>query len=242
MKQWEQIVRDRYILRRIPDQQGKPMYTEERLFSYLQQFEQDFARSAATIIDASEGGAAKRGTRVMPLTEVVKRYCSVSLPETFEPEAKSDFSRLEEAAECLRKRRDEAREIEAVAAETLPLLQQIHDHIEDQALVNRLIAQIDALRGRMNEFGRCYELVVQLTQKTELQRFQADRRMASPKLSGTEKQRRQVARDIDNCRGVLEAAAAFQGLKDEAVVQLRSTFPQATTGADDASSPMKEAA
>jgi len=60
---WEQIARDRYILRRIPDQQGKPMYTEERLFLYLQQFERDFARSAARIIDATEGGALKRGRR-----------------------------------------------------------------------------------------------------------------------------------------------------------------------------------
>src|SRR6185437_11105271 len=55
----------RFILRRIPDCQGKPMYTEERLFTYLQQFERDFARSKARIIDATEGGAAKRGTTVM---------------------------------------------------------------------------------------------------------------------------------------------------------------------------------
>ena len=39
MKQWDQIVRERFILRRVPDYQGRPMYTEERLFSYLQQFE-----------------------------------------------------------------------------------------------------------------------------------------------------------------------------------------------------------
>src|SRR5205085_7846355 len=32
MKQWEFIARDRPILRRIPDFEGKPMYTEERLF------------------------------------------------------------------------------------------------------------------------------------------------------------------------------------------------------------------
>ncbi|HZK81749.1 MAG TPA: 6-hydroxymethylpterin diphosphokinase MptE-like protein, partial [Humisphaera sp.] len=33
MKQWEQIVRERFILRRIPDQEGRPMYTEERMFT-----------------------------------------------------------------------------------------------------------------------------------------------------------------------------------------------------------------
>jgi hypothetical protein len=244
MKQWEQIVRDRFILRRIPDQQGKPMYTEERLFSYLQQFEQDFARSTATVIDASEGGAAKRGTNVMPLAEAIDRYCDrTAAPTSPLSLAGQDLTGLEEAAECLSKRREEASEIEAIAAQTLPLLQQIHDHIEDQPLVNRVIAQIDALRGRMNQLGPCYELVVQLTQKTELQRFKADRKMASSKLSGVEKQRRQIARDIDNCRGVMEAAAAFQLLMDEVVDRLRAMSPESfMSTADDAPPPMKEAA
>jgi hypothetical protein len=246
MKQWEQIVRDRYILRRIPDQQGKPMYTEERLFSYLQQFEQDFARSAAAVIDASEGGAAKRGTRVMPLADVIERYCAGRLPEALPSHQGQDLSRLGEAIACLRRRRQEAGEIESVAAQTLPLLQRIHDQIEDQPRVNRLIAQIDTLRARMNSLGACYELVVQLTQKTELQRFQADRRMASSKLNGADKQRRQIARDIENCRGVMEAAAAFQILMDEAVERLRLTFPQAGPGVTAdvllPVTPMKEAA
>jgi len=76
MKQWEQIVRDRKILRRIPDIHGNPMYTEERLFTYLQHFERDFATSDRTIIDATEGGAMKRGTRVMKLAEVIAQYCT----------------------------------------------------------------------------------------------------------------------------------------------------------------------
>jgi hypothetical protein len=158
--------------------------------------------------------------------------------------AGQDRSRLQEAARCLRRRAEEANEIEAIAAQTLPLLQQIHDHIEDQPLVNRTIAQIDLLRARMNDLGPCYELVVQLTQKTELQRFQADRRMASSKLSGADKQRRQVGRDIDNCRGVIEAAAAFQALMDEAVKRLKSMVFDSRPPADagDIPPPMKEAA
>jgi hypothetical protein len=220
MKQWEQIVRDRFILRRIPDQQGRPMYTEERLFSYLQQFERDFAQSPARVIDASEGGAAKRGATVMTLADVIARHCGAPLPEAPSDAPTTDFSRFAEAAECLRRRQAEAGRIGEVAADTLPLLQRVHDDIEDQALVNRLIGQIDALRARMNDLGATYELVVQLTQQTELQRFQADRRIASSKISGTEKQRRQVARDIDNCRGVIEAAEAFRSLMDEAIAQL----------------------
>ena len=75
MKQWEQIVRDRPILRQIPDYQGRPMYTEERLFTYLLQFERDFGKCKSKIIDATEGGALKRGTTVMTLSEAIGRFC-----------------------------------------------------------------------------------------------------------------------------------------------------------------------
>ena len=81
MKQWEQIVRDRPILRRIPDYLGRPMYTEERLFTYLHQFERDFAKSRSRIIDATEGGALKRGSTVMPLAEAIEQFCTQPLPQ-----------------------------------------------------------------------------------------------------------------------------------------------------------------
>src|SRR5213079_2546333 len=76
MKQWEQIVRDRHILRRVPDHQGRPMYTEERLFTYLQQFERDFAHSSRRIIDATEGGALKRGAESMTLARALEQFCT----------------------------------------------------------------------------------------------------------------------------------------------------------------------
>src|SRR5206468_3433675 len=79
MKQWEQIVRDRAILRKIPDHQGRPMYTEERLFTYLQQFERDFLRSSRKIIDATEGGALKRGATTMTFAHAIAEYCDSPL-------------------------------------------------------------------------------------------------------------------------------------------------------------------
>ena len=84
MKQWEQIVRERPLMRKIPDYQGRPMYTEERLFTYLQQFERDFGKSTARIIDATEGGAAKRGAVAMTLAEAIGEFCSKSLAENCE--------------------------------------------------------------------------------------------------------------------------------------------------------------
>ncbi|MCL2647048.1 MAG: DUF115 domain-containing protein [Phycisphaerales bacterium] len=80
-KEWERIARSRTVLRKIPDIQGHPMYTEEQFFVYLQQFERDFAAARAAgrnIIDATEGGACKEHVTVMPLREAIDRYCKHS--------------------------------------------------------------------------------------------------------------------------------------------------------------------
>ena len=218
MKQWDQIVRERFILRRIPDQEGRPMYTEERLFTYLQQFERDFLQTRTRIIDATEGGAAKRGTTVMKLAAAAEEFCKNPIRAVVsEDHPGLDWSKLRESADCLSRRRAKAREIERISKATLPLLEEIRDHLDDQARVNRAIGSIDVLRSRMNELGQTYDLVTQFCQPVELKRFEADRKIAAAKADPTDKQRLQVSRDIENVRGVMEAAAEFQRLMDEVI-------------------------
>jgi hypothetical protein len=111
----------------------------------------------------------------------------------------------------------EAAEIEQISRDTLPLLEEVCDHVTDQQRVNHAIAKIDALRSRIDKLGPCYQLVTQLTQRTELARFKADRAIAAARVDGIERQRRQVQRDIDNVRSVLEAAQEFQNLMTNAI-------------------------
>ncbi len=217
MKNWEQIVRERPIMRKIPDVNGLPMFTEERLFTYLQQFERDFLRSDRKIIDASEGGAAKRGTVVMKLADAIEQYCSGPLPVMEQDHPGLQWDRTDACILSLLQRKTEGAEIERISRETLPLLEEIRDNVEDQGRVNRLIARIDQLRGEMNAFGRTYDLATQLTQSTEMQRFKADRKIKAAKVSAEERQRQQVGRDIDNVRGVADAAKEFQRLMDEVI-------------------------
>ena len=203
------------------------MYTEERLFTYLQQFERDFARSKARIIDATEGGAAKRGATPMKLADVLDRYCREPLGlDAFAPHPGMRWDRVAGCLASLENRLAEAKEIERISRETLPLLAEIRDHVDDQARVNRTIVRIDALRSRMNDLGGCYDLITQLTQPTELERFESDRRISASKLDGAEKQRRQVGRDIANVTGVAEAAAQFQGLMREVIDRVAAQAPR----------------
>jgi hypothetical protein len=235
MKQWEQIVRDRHILRQVPDHQGRPTYTEERLFTYLQHFERDFAKATARIIDATEGGVLKRGALPMKLADVLREYCSASLKQAPPEYPGLLWDRIGECVGSLRKRDEEAAEIESIATQTLPLLISIQENVEDQPQVNRLIARIDALRARVASLSVCYGLIMQLTQSTELNRFKADRQISADNTQGIDLQRRQVSRDIENVRAVIAAAAEFRRIVQQAMDQI-----QQLAGTEDAA--LREAA
>jgi hypothetical protein len=230
MKQWEQIVRDRGILRQVPDHQGRPMYTEERLFTYLQHFERDFARTKTRIIDATEGGVLKRGAASMRLCDAIAEYCIHPLAPSWLSHPGLRWGVLSECGPSLRNRRDEAGQIEQISLETLPLLEEVRDHLDDQPRVNRAIAKIDVLRAQIAQLGMCYGLIMQLTQDSELDRFRADSKISSSKLEGAERQRQQVQRDIANVRSVIDAAQRFQQLMDETIArveQFRATHREA---------------
>jgi hypothetical protein len=236
MKQWEHIARERPILRRIPDWQGRPIYTEERLFTYLQQFERDFAASGRRIIDASEGGAAKRGAEPMTLAEALARYCADPLAPCsagFEPGSaaggKPDPRRetAPDVLRCLEQRLREAAQIADIGRRTLPLLEEVRDHLDETMRVNRAIARIDLLRQEMFALNHTYELATQLSQTSELARFQRDFAISTSGAEGTEKQRRQVERDMENVKAVIAAAGELEKLLEEVKGELlaRASLP-----------------
>jgi hypothetical protein len=210
MKQWEQIARERPILRQVPDHRGRPMYTEQRLFTYLQQFERDFANSKARIIDATEGGASKRGATCTTLRGVLDIFCRKPLHGRVPPHPGLSTMHLAATRIAITRRIDDARAIASIANRVAPLLEEIHDHLDDQPRVNRAIARIDPLREAMNNLGRSYDLIMYLTQKTELERFKADMAIDGSGATSSDLQRRQAQRDLDNVRSVANAAAAFE--------------------------------
>ncbi len=235
-KQWEQIARDRNILSRIPDIHGRPMYTEQRLLAYLRQFERDFAQSPARIIDATEGGARKAGTEVMSLAEALASFCQQPLRSPAAGHPGLSMQRIDAAMRSIEARRSEAEAIAEISRQTLPLLEAIIEQQADQAKVNRTIAQLDALRARMNDLGATYELITQLTLESEMNRFRADLAIGAADIDEIERQRRQTLRDIENVRAIQSAAEQFAVLMDEAMTRL-AEFPDRTnrTGASHAS-------
>ena len=74
MLEWQRIKRMGPSLRHATDQLGRPVYTDEQMNGYLQQFLRDFLGDSArglTTIDATEGGVRKDHTTPRPLASVI---------------------------------------------------------------------------------------------------------------------------------------------------------------------------
>lgn len=181
MKEWERIARHRHILRKVRDPAGREIYTDEQMFTYLQQFERDFALSGATVIDATEGGALKAGTTVMSLAEAAERFCRAPIDAArfgYLGRPWYDRSKLAPARAELVQRREELRTFQSLCEETRDVLSEMEKLVDQPAEFNRRVVRVDELRTLVQHHAVIFRMVRDVSQLGELQRFAADRRLA----------------------------------------------------------------
>ena len=63
-------------------------------------------------------------------------------------------------------------------------------------------------------------MLIQITQTTEMERFRRDRAIAASRAKGTDRQRRQVLRDIENVKAIEAAAGEFRALMDRVIGEM----------------------
>ncbi|MCG3131473.1 MAG: hypothetical protein FLDDKLPJ_02266 [Phycisphaerae bacterium] len=240
-KEWERIARNGDILRRVPGQDGVELYTDELLFTYLEQFEKDISQTRTTVINATEGGAAIRGTSAMALSDVIERHCREAIPpERFAYRAQwrwRDPSRLPAAQRELDRRLAEFNDVEAVCDELLSLLKELEGLVGEPAKFNRRLARVDELRLRIHRATRPYEIVNSATQFAEFRRYSADRRLNADEAEGSERARRQIARDVEFISGVREGVDEVREMLEAArrrVVSEIEAEPEAERGVEPA--------
>lgn len=214
-KEWERIVRHRPILRRAVDVNGLPIYTDEQMFTYLEQFERDFSASRAQVIDATEGGVRKTGTTVMGLAEVIERYCRREISDaatSWRGEWRYDVERVRAGRVAIERRRSEVASFRKLCEETRDVLGRLETVVSDPPAFNRLIVRVDELRTAVRSHDEVFGLVSEVTQLAELQKFWADRRLAAEGLEGREKSVRQLARDVRFVDALLDGCAAVDAM------------------------------
>jgi len=213
MKEWERIARHRRLLMKVRDIHGHDIYTDEQLFTYLQQFEGDFAALPGRVIDATEGGVRKAHTQVMPLAEVIERHATRDIPpERFAYLRQTrwwDPSRLGPARDALDRRIDSLREVTDICRRMLEVLRELQGLIDEPHRFNRRLAEVDRLRREVRARADMYRLVSSVAQQAELQRFSADRRLALADVDSRDRARRQLDRDIRFVDAMLEGAGVL---------------------------------
>ena len=223
MMEWQRIVRNRQMLRKVHGQTRKEIYSNAQMFTYLQQFERDIADTDARVINATEGGARIAGTDEMSLAEAVQHYGRSADSSPVEPARPlpDAAQRLTQGAKCLDKRLDELDQMDEICQKVLKPLRQMTDALDDPSRFNRLHAKMDRWRVKIDSLSRIYQLVADATQLAELKRLQMDMAQQRKDLDEIATRRDQLARDIQYVTILQEGVEFLREAMREAAGKLR---------------------
>jgi hypothetical protein len=219
MKQWERIVRARHVLRKVKDIHGRDTYTDEQLFIYAEQFQSDFAGSAARVIHATEGGMRLAGTEVLTLREAAARFCRRPLPEDLFASGKPPTSgaAVARARQVLGEQLEQVHAVKEIAVEMRGLLGRLAGLFDRPNEYNRLVVRVDDLRTRMQHFERIYGVVTSVAQLAELRRYSADRRIGEGEVDTVATARQRLQRDREFVDAFIEGCAYLEDIVPEAL-------------------------
>ena len=199
MKEWERIVRNRNTLRQVEDIHGEKIYTDEQMFTYLQQFERDFAQCPAEVIDATEGGVLKQFCTTMSLKEAAEKYCKKPIGRekfAYRKELKFEKSKLKQTMELVGQRIKDIEGLWEMSKETYEILREMQGLVEDQPELNRRMVRLDELRTMVRQRTETHQLVAYVGQGALVFRHRQDRAIGAQDIEGKELQRQQLQRDI----------------------------------------------
>lgn len=229
MLEWERVKRMGGALRKARDAEGRDIYTDEQMATYLVQFERDFLgdkERGLKTLDATEGGVAKAHTVSTTLRRALETYADRpiawpdGLVESWQRTPR-DAKRLDAVKSRLRDVRRDALKLEKITIETAGVLTRILANHQDQTLVNRLIGQVEANRDKAMALKTAHWLTQFMNQSGALRRFKADRAIDIDATSDDlGKQRLQLERDLENMKALRESAELVGAVLEDSLTAL----------------------
>jgi hypothetical protein len=220
-KEWERIARNGPILRKVKGRDGGELYTDELLFTYLEQFEKDIAAAPCRVINASEGGALIRGTEPLSLREALDRFAQEPIdPSRFayrQTTAWRDPAKRGATADEIHRRISEIETLALICRELLELLEELKTLTGDPARFNRRLIRVDELRSRVHAQARAYRIISAASQLAEFRRFSADRRIGGEGPDDARRAAKRIDRDIEFITAIRESAEDMRGVLREAL-------------------------
>lgn len=221
MKEWEEILRMRNRLRKVPGHDGTPVYTDDQMFSYLQRFVSVFARTRSRVWNATEGGAAIEGAEALPLREVLDRLTGDpgDKPWRHPPRGTLAGDLRSRALREVASRREELTAMRGHVETAHEALRRVRDLYGDRAEVSRSVRAAREAGERVQN-SPVFRLVADLAQADEYRRLRRDRSRALMDLAGEDLQRAELARDLEYVAGIGSAAALLSRLLEVAESRL----------------------
>lgn len=227
MMEWKRVAGFRGSLQKREDVHGRAIYSDEQMLTYLKQFERDFAVAPQKLIDATEGGLAKAHTQRMRLSEFLAEFMGEPVGELPLADRAMDDALLARAAEVLAGRQEEVRELGELSRGTVPLLEQMLEHQGEGSRMAGLFARLEKKQARVAELQQAFGLVQQLNQVGTFNRHRADRSIRADRESDAiGVQRRQLERDIENLKWLIQACDETLGVFGEASERLGAQIAQ----------------
>ena len=225
-KEWERIARNRPVLRKTIGNDGKEIYSDELLFTYLEQFEKDVVGTQARVINATEGGARIRGMEIATLREVIDNWCTNDIPKelfAYRQNSKwNDPTKLEPLKNEIEARIKDTDRMSEVCDEMISLLEKLQGLTHDPDTFNRTLVRVDELRAQVNQSQRVYRIINSASQLAELRRYSADRKLTAAKDTGVERAKNQLKRDIDFVKSMLDACGNMKEMLEEALARINN--------------------
>ena len=231
MMEWQRIMRMRAYLRRAKDIHGRPIFTDEQMATYLQQFERDFAKddqAGRTTLDATEGGMPKAHTTAITLAEALAQHATQDVPPLPVATRELNPDRLSGVNTQIAARRDEIDALREMSRESLDIIKRMQDAItqRDRGRLDRLFEKLDAKRSRVEgDLKVAFDLVNWLNTVGAFRRARADRVLARTNHDHPmDKVGGQLKRDAVNIDGIVQACDEATSLITAAHARLHERY------------------
>ena len=218
--EWERIARHRPMLSRQEDVNGRPIFTDAQMLTYLQRFEVQFEIDVAAglrVIDATEGGLQKRFVEHKTLAEAIVDHPAPDEPLAL-PVARSIGGGDGEAiVDRLRAVAEDAATLAECSVEAVGIVEEMIEHQRDERRMASCFERLDRVRERVTGLADVSTLSDSINQAGAFRRLQADRRIRL--LEGRDEfdlQRRELDRDLVNITETRRSATTLKRLLDDA--------------------------
>lgn len=209
MKELEYYMTMRPRLRTVPAWAGGEVETCDIFSTYIEEFEGFFRKRPQRVIDATEGGAAKRWTEPMPLSEVIAQFIPEALPEAMfaipalTPEERRD--RMGRAKAQVQSVLGQAHKLQGLYRKAIRLIRRVMAENRQGRAADAIVQEVLDVKASLRQYGALYFVLTQLAQSDLFIRQRQDRALDHQGLTGVDKQGQQAERDLAYLLGLKNA-------------------------------------